>query len=463
MTKFDDKFAPFEEKMLQAGRKDLEIQKFRYYYNQLLEGYTGLIQEADILPVEKLQNSETFSSKLAETGQKNLSKVVLLKLNGGLGTSMGMNKTKSLLHVKNRMSFLDIIVHQVQQAQLPLVLMNSFITKEESLSAIKPYHLKQNIPLDFVQHKVPKVVQSDFSPAVWPDNPILEWCPPGHGDIYTAMVTSEILDKLLTAGYQYIFISNSDNLGATIDTTILGYLITNKLSFLMEVADRTPADRKGGHLAQQKNGQLILRELAQCPENEQNSFQNIKKYKYFNTNNLWVDLIAFKKLIQSQNYILDLPMIRNKKTIDPRNSNSTPVYQLETAMGTAISVFKNTGAVRVPRSRFLPVKTTNDLLAIRSDIYQITKDYRIIQNPNRKFGQIIISLDPKEYKLIHQMEAKFAQGVPSLIDCQRLEIKGNFKFGKNIVMKGSVKLINNSNKQISIKDNTVIEGEHLVF
>ena len=90
----------------------------------------------------------------------------------------------------------------------------------------------------------------------------MEWNPPGHGDIYIALETSGILEKLLQADYRYAFISNIDNLGATLDTEILAYIESHSLPFLLEVTKRTEMDRKGGHLARHKNGHLVLREAA---------------------------------------------------------------------------------------------------------------------------------------------------------------------------------------------------------
>lgn len=453
-------FVPFAERMQQEGLPDIVIKTFEYYYTQLIEGQTGMISEAEIKPVESLPDAETFSVDLAEAGQTVLPKTVLLKLNGGLGTGMGLDKAKSLLVVKNGLSFLDIIAEQAMLANIPMILMNSFVTRDDSLAALEKYDkLKGNIPLDFLQHKIPKIAQADCSPAEWSPDPALEWCPPGHGDIYTALVTSGMLDTLLAAGFEYAFVSNSDNLGAVMNPAILGYFAQNGLPFMMEVADRTEADKKGGHLAQQPNGQLILRESAQCPPEDMEQFQNISRHKYFNTNNLWLNLAALKKVLQAKNNILGLPMIRNSKTVDPRTSSSTPVYQLETAMGSAIGIFKGAGAVRVPRTRFAPVKATNDLLAVRSDAYILTDDFQVVRNPERVLSQIVVSLDSTYYKLIDQLEARFPHGVPSLIDCERLTIEGDVKFGSDITLKGQVKIINNATEQRQIEADAIIEGD----
>ena len=460
MTSNVKNFGPFEARMQAESLPNVAIKTFEYYYTQLVEGQTGLIPESDILPVDSLPNAETFSPNLAQAGQAALSKTVLLKLNGGLGTSMGLDKAKSLLPVKNDLSFLDIIARQALNAGIPLVLMNSFVTREDSLAALKSYHgLWGEIPLDFLQHKVPKITQADLSLAAWPQNPDLEWCPPGHGDIYTALITSGMLDTLLEAGYQYAFVSNADNLGAVIDPAILGYFAKNRLPFMMEVADRTEADKKGGHLAQLPNGQLILRESAQCPEADTDAFQDVSRHKYFNTNNLWLNLTNLKEVLQAKNNVLGLPMIRNSKTVDPRDSTSPPVYQLETAMGSAIAVFEEAGAIRVPRTRFAPVKTTNDLLAVRSDAYTLTDDFRIIPNPARKLEQVVVDLDSAYYKLVDDMEARFPHGTPSLLACERLTVEGDVKFGRNVTLKGTVNLINELDRQAAIADNAVIEGE----
>merc|ERR1719355_108541 len=130
----------------------------------------------------------------------------------------------------------------------------------------------------------------------------------------------------------------------------------------MEVAVRTDADKKGGHLAFDKETKgLTLREAAQCPDEDEKEFQNVGKYKFFNTNNLWVDLDALKTQFEKNSGCIPLPVMKNGKTVDPRDKESTKVLQLETAMGAAIECFDGASAIAVPRTRFAPVKTTNDL------------------------------------------------------------------------------------------------------
>lgn len=451
--------AQFKEKMKAEGLPNIFIQTFHRYYEQLVSGDTGLISEEMIQPVYDLPDADTFQDSYYLAGEAALGKTAVIKLNGGLGTSMGLKKAKSLLAVKNDLTFLDIIARQVEEADMPLVLMNSFNTDQDSRDKLAPYKYLFNhqIPISFLQHKEPKVRQDDFGPVSWPDNPALEWCPPGHGDIYTALVTSGTLDALLAAGYEYAFVSNVDNLGAVVDLSILGFFAENEYPFMMEVADRTTMDRKGGHLARRHDGQLVLRESAQCPAEDQDAFQNIGRYKYFNTNNLWLNLPILKRVLVERNYQLGLPMIRNSKTVDPRDLDSTPVYQIETAMGSAIAVFEGAQAIRVPRSRFAPVKTTNDLLAVRSDVYQLTSDFRVVPNGLHAID-LDISLDGEHFKLMDDFNGRFATGAPSLTHCSRFFVEGDVSFGKGVVCRGVVEIYNQSDSQVHIKDGTILEG-----
>ena len=463
MTATESDFTLFAERMRAEHLPEIVIRTFEHYYRQLVEGCTGLIPEAEVRPVESLPDLEILPARLADVGCAALPRAILLKLNGGLGTGMGLEKAKSLLTVKGGLTFLDVTAHQALLSGVPLALMNSFNTRDDSLAVLRRYpELWGNLPLDFLQHKVPKVAQADLRPVDWPADPELAWCPPGHGDIYTALVTSGLLDALIEKGYAYAFVSNADNLGAILDPTILGYFVENRLPFLMEVADRTAADRKGGHLAARADGGLILRESAQCPPEDTDAFQDIGRHRYFNTNNLWLSLPALRGLLAERDGILGLPMIRNRKTVDPRDPDSTPVYQVETAMGAAIALFEGAGALWVPRTRFAPVKTTDDLLAVRSDAYVLTDAYQVIPDPARTLGPIVVSLDPAHYRLIDEMAARFPFGPPSLVACERLKIRGDVRFGHAVICRGVVEIVNESGMQAEIADGAVLSGR-IVF
>ncbi|MBU1231214.1 MAG: UTP--glucose-1-phosphate uridylyltransferase [Proteobacteria bacterium] len=460
-------FRPFALKMEERRIPSIVINVFKCYYTQIIQGAQGKTSDAEISPLAEGE-VPTYASlePYIEAGRSALKHTVVIKLNGGLGTSMGLERAKSLIPVKDGHTFLDIIVRQAKvlrkkyKSALPLTFMNSFKTHRDTMLKVEGLdNGDTGIPLAFVQHMYPKIQESDLAPADWPQNPELEWNPPGHGDVFTAMVTSGLLSKLLRRNYRYAFISNSDNLGAVMDSRLLGYMAKEQLPFLMEVAQRAPLDRKGGHLARLKNtARFMLRELAQCPDNELESFADIEKYRYFNTNSLWVDLEVLEKVFVD-NLMMPLDLILNPKTLDPRDPDSPPVLQVETAMGSAISAFENARVVLVPRTRFAPVKTTQDLLLVMSDCFLRTKLETIEQSPQCATPLPAVVLDQKYYKKIDMFQERFPKGAPSLLGCERLEVHGDVRFGRNVKCIGNVRVINRARKQGRIPDNTRLEGE----
>jgi UTP--glucose-1-phosphate uridylyltransferase len=446
----------FEAKMAAAGLDPMVIALFADYYRQVVRGATGRIPDDAIRPPHagEVARFEALAS-YRETGLAALPRAVRITLNGGLGTSMGLTGPKSLLAVKNGQTFLEIIVGQSQRLKFQQVFMNSFSTQaatEQALQTLAP----AQPPLMFTQNRFPKILLDSLAPADWPPNPDLEWNPPGHGDIYTAMATAGILDRLLDQGLRYALICNSDNLGATMDADILGFFAQENLPFLMEVAERTPADAKGGHLAVDAHGALLLRESAQFPENSDG--RDIARYRFFNTNNLWVNLAALKDLVARET-ILRLPLILNPKHLDPRDSASPKVFQVESAMGAAIALFDGAQAVRVPRTRFFPVKTCNDLLAVRSDAFRLNDDLVLEPHPDMTGSGPIIALDERFYKHIDMFDARFPDGVPSLVRCARMQLEGDILFAGGITVIGDVTIRNPHDRQATLEADTVVDRD----
>jgi UTP--glucose-1-phosphate uridylyltransferase len=442
----------FAAKMARAGLKPLVIDTFAHYYRKLVGGATGLIHDAGIQPVSpaEIPNAAALSG-YAPAGRRLMPQTVRVVLNGGLGTSMGLIGPKSLLKVKQGRSFLEVILRQAELTNSRLALMNSFNTHTATLAALE--RLKPaRMPLCFLQHKFPKILQEDLRPVHWPANRELEWNPPGHGDVYAALHASGMLRTLLSDGVRYAFICNSDNLGADIDEALLGYFAEKSFPFMMEVAEKTPADIKGGHLARHRGGRLILRESAQCPKEEIAAFEDIRRYRFFNTNNIWINL-----------RIVDLPMIVNPKPLDPRDAQSPSIYQIETAMGSAISLIDGATAVNVARARFLPVKTCNDLLAVRSDCYVYSEREGLRINPARvargRAERIAIRLDPAYYGKFDLLEQRFTQGEPSLVDCDRLTIQGDVHFEKEVAIRGNVTITHTGREPGRITSGTVVEHD----
>lgn len=451
-----------QAKMRAAGVDQTAIDVFSHYYRLLESGATGAVGEDEIEPVDGLPSVAELAVPEDEVREA-LARTVILKLNGGLGTSMGMAQAKSLLPVRDGRTFLDLTVAQIRAARqqygvpLPLLLMNSFRTQADTLAALAQYPdlPVPGLPLDFLQNQEPKLRTSDLSPVDWPADPALEWCPPGHGDIYTALLGTGVLQTLLEQGYRFAAISNSDNLGAAPDATLAGWFAASGAPFAAEVCVRTPADLKGGHLAVRRaDGQLILRERAQTAAADEAAFLDPDRHRYFNTNNLWFDLQALYEALVERKSVLGLPLIRNVKTVDPSDSSSPEVYQIETAMGAAIEVFEGAAAVVVGRERFLPVKTTNDLLLIRSDAYAVdaagSLRLAVPQAP-------LIDLDPGYYKTVADFDSRFPAGPPSLIGAASLTVRGDWRFGGGVEVRGQVSLAEPAQPQ-TIEDASLLTG-----
>jgi len=440
-------FAAFEQKMTAAGMGEPPIRAFRRNYEALLRNETGMIPEQGITPAENLTALESLSS-VPPADAALLAQAVVIKLNGGLGTGMGLLGPKSLLAVRDGLNFLDLMVRQILDlrktsgAPVRLLLMNSFNTSADTLHHLQRYAadgLATATDVELMQNQIPKIDAATMEPVSWPTDPTLEWCPPGHGDLYPALVGSGWLDRLLAEGVRYAFVSNSDNLGAILDPVILRHFADSGAPFLMEVTRRTAADRKGGHLARRKSdGRLLLREVAQCLNSDLDAFQDIDLHRYFNTNNIWIRLDLLKRQLAADDGVLPLPMIRNHKTVDPRDKKSTPVIQLESAMGAAIECFEGAAAMDVPRSRFAPVKTTGDLLALRSDAYEILDNGQVRLHVSRDGVPPDIQLSD-EYKLVDSIENI---GVPGMVGCRSLKVSGPVRFAPGVVIQGDVEFRN---------------------
>jgi UTP--glucose-1-phosphate uridylyltransferase len=449
-----------QEKMAAAGIHQLAIDVFSYYYRQLEQGVSGFIPENTIEPLTDppMLSDVAVSEEDAATA---LQRTVIIKLNGGLGTSMGMDKAKSLLPVRKDKTFLDIIVDQVRHARvsygihLPLLFMNSFRTNDDTLAALARYDdlPVAGLDLGFMQNMEPKLRVDDLTPVEWLADPSLEWCPPGHGDLYTAFATSGMLDRLLSSGYHYASVSNSDNLGAAPNASIAGWFAASGAPYAAEVCRRTAADRKGGHLAIRKSDRrLILRDTAQTPKAEMHFFTDEFRHPFFHTNNLWFDLDVLERTLRERQGVLGLPLIKNEKTVDPADPSSPKVIQIETAMGAAVEVFEGATAIGVGRDRFLPVKTSSDLLVLRSDAFELEASGRLtkVADPTP-----VVDLDDRYYKIITDFDQRFPAGPPSLQAARSLAVKGDWTFEAGVRVIGEVILKDRGGAQIIAAGSTL--------
>ena len=429
-----------EEKMRAAGQHEEAIRAFRAAYERLAAGESGLLASdelepaADVLELEQLPAADPADA---------LARVALVKLNGGLATTMGLRQPKSLVEAREGHTFLDIIAGQARVlrerfgVRLPLMLMNSEATDSQTREALAAH--PELDAASFLQSMEPKLEAEQLGPVSWPADPALEWCPPGHGDVYGALRRSGALTTLLEQGFEFVMLSNSDNLGATVDPRIARLLADKQIPFLMEVVVGTVSERKGGHIARRRvDGQLVLRETAQTPPGDEESFRDYEHWRYYNTNNLWVDLRVLAEELERRHGVLELPLIVNRKTVDPRDPGSPPVLQLESAMGAAIASFPGARVLCVPRTRFAPVKTTDDLLVLRSDVYTLSPELTV--SPQRPDGPPFVELEPRYYKLLDEFEARFPAGAPSLRGADRFVVRGDVTFESGVVVRGEVEL-----------------------
>jgi len=430
--------------MRDAGQPEEAIRNFASAYRRLESGESAMLPSAELEPAGDVDALED----LPEADAGALDRVAVIKLNGGLATTMGLRSPKSLVEARDGRSFLDIIIgntlalRERYGVRLPLVLMNSQATRADTTRALESHpDLDTGLPAHFLQSMEPKLDAESLAPVSWPQEPSLEWCPPGHGDVYSSLRSSGMLDALLDDGFRYAMISNADNLGAVTDARIAGHLERGEIPFLMEAVEGTEADRKGGHIARRRgDGQLVLRETAQTPPEDQESFRDYRRWRYYNTNSLWVDLRVLKEKLDETGGVLELSLIINRKTVDPRDPSSPPVLQLESAMGAAIGSFKGARLLCVPRARFVPVKTTDDLLVLRSDVYTLSDDLVVSAVPERVGNLPYVELDPEFYKLLDDFENRFPGGAPSLRDADRLVVHGDVTFGEGVRVRGAVEL-----------------------
>ena len=411
------------------------------WFNRSYEAYLNANQSY----LEGIQSvAHNFVSYDDLPNSEALPKVAQVKLNGGLGTSMGCSGPKSLVQcdVDGR-CFMDVIVnmHQKSEVASKLIFLNSFNTSVPTVT-----FLDKNYPdldyLEVLQHAFPKINQKTNQPFTSED-PFF-YNPPGHGSVYFDLYHSGVLKQLLTEGIDYLFISNADNIAAYCDLKIASHLKQSNTPFLIELTPKRASDVKGGTIVS-SNGRCLW-ETAQVSDSQQALFQ---EQPVFNTNNIWVHIPSLIQVIESNSLLLDL--ILNKKS-----KNGFDFVQLEYAMGSAIQSFDNACAMIVPRSRFFPVKKTNDLLLLLSDVVSFNDDGQLSWDTGKTF-------DIQCHAPFDSVEGFFnyLKVVPSLKSSDSLSLQGNICFNHHLELKGTVKfsMANNENVEIPSSEK-VIENAH---
>ncbi|PNF34779.1 UTP--glucose-1-phosphate uridylyltransferase [Cryptotermes secundus] len=443
-----------------------ELNGFAQLFHRFLqeEGPSVDWERIEKLPENAVRDYSTLQQPSTDQIHMMLDKLVVVKLNGGLGTSMGCHGPKSVIPVRSDLTFLDLTVQQIEhlnktyKTSVPLVLMNSFNTDEDTQKIIRKYKGLQVEIYTFNQSCFPRINRESLLPVAKScnvDADMEAWYPPGHGDFYESFRNSGLLRKFIEAGREYCFVSNIDNLGATVDLNILNLLLNpadgNSTEFVMEVTDKTRADVKGGTLIHYEN-KLRLLEIAQVPKEHVDDFKSIKTFKFFNTNNLWAKLDAIERVLNQNS--LNMEIIVNSKSL----ANGLNVIQLETAVGAAMKTFEGGLGISVPRSRFLPVKKTSDLLLVMSNLYSL-KNGSLVMSPQRMFPTTpLVKLGDNHFSKVKEFLSRFAN-IPDLIELDHLTVSGDVTFGRGVSLKGTVIIIANHGDRIDIPSGAMLENK----
>lgn len=449
----------------QIPKLRLQLDCFRQLFERFLseKGPSIVWERIEKLPEDAVKDYFSLPEPSTELVREMLNKLVVIKLNGGLGTSMGCHGPKSMIHVRNELNFLDLTVQQIEHlnktydVNVPLVLMNSFNTDDDTQKFVRRYKGLQVEIYTFNQSCFPRISRDTLLPIARTcdiEGDMEAWYPPGHGDFYDSFRNCGLLKEFIQQGREYCFISNIDNLGATVDPKILNLLFCpadRSPEFVMEVTDKTRADVKGGTLIQYEQ-KLRLLEIAQVPKEHIDDFKSVKTFKFFNTNNLWVKLSAIERVLQERT--LNMEIIVNNKTL----ANGLNVIQLETAVGAAMKTFNGGLGINVPRMRFLPVKKTSDLLLVKSNLYSLNHG-SLVMSPLRMFPTTpLVKLGDNHFAKVKEFLSRFAD-IPDLLELDHLTVSGDVTFGRGVSLKGTVIIVANHGDRIDIPSGAVLENK----
>lgn len=440
-----------------------DLDGFRQLFDRFVTepGPSVIWEKIEKLPCDSIRHHKDLPScKRMSTGEikQMLDKLVVIKLNGALATPLGCSGPTSTIPVRDNLTSLDLTVQQLEQlnklynTDVPLVLMNSFLTDEETEKVIRKYSSFEVTIRTFNQSCFPRINKDTLMPAAAKSGVFTEndWYPPGHGNFYKAFSDSGLLELFIGEGKEFCFISNMDNVGANIDLDILQMCLTGVQEFVMEVTEKTRADVKGGTLIQYE-GKLRLLEVAQVPNDKLEDFMSVKKFNVFNTNNLWISLPAIRRVITDD--ILEMEIIVNPVTLN----NGSNGYQLVTAIGAAMKCFDNAVGLTVPRSRFLPVKKTSDLLLLMSNLYS-PHHGQLKMSGKRMFPTTPFIKLGQNFQNISELLKRFGS-IPDILELDHLSVSGDVTFGKQVSLKGTVIIIANHGDRIDIPSGSCLENK----
>jgi UTP--glucose-1-phosphate uridylyltransferase len=282
------------------------------------------------------------------------------------------------------------------------------------------------------------------------------WNPPGTGDVFFTLYHNGILQKLIDQGKEYLFLSNIENFGGVVGHSnfkLLNHLESNpEIEFINEVAERHITDHLGGIFVRADDHKIKLLELSQIPQGQLDKFK-ANKFKYWNTNNIWIRLKSLKKAFDDHKFHLSV-LATVKKQDDHQE-----LYQLTMPASTAIENFSHTQAVIVPRMRYREVKTTADLLILQSNLFKMTAEGSYSLNPARPFNTIPVVKLGDHFKTFADFAKRFKGSIPDMIELDHLTVSGDVYFGTNVTLKGNVIIVANHGEVIHIPDNAILENK----
>ncbi|KAJ8978966.1 hypothetical protein NQ317_001438 [Molorchus minor] len=417
-----------------------ELDRFSKLFSRFLDETGPSIEwnRIEKLPPDAIRNYDSLEIPTTDIIHNMLNKLVVVKLNGGLGTSMGCHGPKSVITVRSNLTFLDLTVQQIEhlnktyKVNVPLVLMNSFNTDEDTEKIIREIQKPASRDPYLSTVLINKESLMPIAKSAGVHNHPEAWYPPGHGDFYESFRNSGLLDRFLKNGRECCFISNIDNLGATVDLNILNLLLNPKDAvqheFIMEVTDKTRADVK-------------------VPKEHVDAFKSVKTFKYFNTNNLWAKLGAIDRILTQGG--LSMEIITNSKTLE-NGLNKLP--------SAAMKAFEGAIGINVPRSRFLPVKTTSDLLLVMSNLYNLKYGSLVMSSQRMFMSTPLVKLGGNHFNKVKDFLSRFPI-IPDILELDHLTVSGDVTFGRGVSLKGTVIIIANHGDRIDIPSGAILENK----
>jgi len=292
--------------------------------------------------------------------------VGVIVLAGGMATRFG-GVVKATVPVVEGRSFLELKHADVRHASdrlgaaIPTYVMTSFATHDRIVLQVRDEKLERD------NSKIvcfPQMVSLRLTPngELFREDGAVSPYATGHGDLTFALRKSGVLGRFRRAGGKLLFMSNVDNLGATLDPAIIGAHLARGAKITAEVVRKDPGD-KGGAPARVDGVPQIVETFRFPPAFDQSSIP------LFNTNTFVFDAEAIDR-------DFDLTFFRVEKKV-----GDAKVIQFERLVGQT-TAFLPSHFLEVPRGgndgRFQPVKDPEEMKQRLPEITEILRARGIV-------------------------------------------------------------------------------------